>query len=272
MLSFLIYPFSSTSATHTPLSRATSVIHLTPLACPYTSPVSCPLLLSYFLCSILPPASTTEYIWFMINTPAPCTAPNLHIPYSISHAGSHNTTLLQTYLSPTTRLSHDHKSTVTPPCLHRAVQKLKRKHTICLRAYITLCDTTSLYLNDQIINHTFFFQKISMNTHPIEPHAISNVQRRHRRELEHSAGATFTHEFLLIPLNITPIHWTIPVRQMNDVDAPSVISHDSLSIPLDTTAIEQHLRHYDTSVRLDPGLVPRPIRHVPVVKQDYAYN
>ena len=96
------------------------------------------------------------------------------------------------------------------------------------------------------------------------PHA--NLQRLHRRQLEHSAGVSLTHEVLLIPLNITPIHWKILVRHINDVDAPSVISHDSLPIQLDTTAIEQHLRHYDTSVRLEPGLVPRPIRHVPAVK------
>ena len=62
------------------------------------------------------------------------------------------------------------------------------------------------------------------------------------------------------------------MRHINGDAAPSVISHDSLPIPLDTTAIEQHLRHYDASVCLDPGLVPHPIRHVPAVIQDDTYN
>ena len=105
-------------------------------------------------CKLLSPANTTKSIRAMVNTPAPCTIPNPHIPHPISHTGTHNTALLQTYLSTSTRLSHIHQFRVPLPYLHRAIQELKHEHTICLRAHTALCDTPSLYLNDQIINHT----------------------------------------------------------------------------------------------------------------------
>ena len=219
----------------------------------------------------------------MMNTPVPCTIPHPHIPHPIRHADTHNTALLQTYLSTTTRMSHIHQSIVPPPYLHRTMQELKHEHTICLRAPTASCDTPSLYLNDQIINHTlqilhkhspFHSSRHFLPTYFSEliqrPH--TNLHRLHRRQLEHAAGASLTHEYLLIPLNIIPIHWTLLVRHINGDSAPSVIYHDSLPILLDTTAIEQHLRQYDASVSLDPGLVPHPIRHAPALIQDDAYN
>ena len=163
------------------------------------------------------------------------------------------------------------------------MQDLRHEHTICLRAATDSCDTTSLYLNDQIINRTLqilhkhspfhssrhflptYFAELIQRKH-------TNLPRLHRRQLEHPAGASLTHEFLLIPINITPIHWTLLVRQIHGSTSPTVLSHDPLPTPLDTTAIEQHLRHYDESLSLDPGLVPHPLRHVPAVVQDDAYN
>ena len=51
----------------------------------------------------------------------------------------------------------------------------------------------------------------------------------------------------------------------------STVSHDSLPMPMDITAAETYLRHYDTVLGLDPRFVQDPIRPVPTVHQDDAY-
>ena len=132
----------------TPLNHDLSLSLFTPLTSPYTLPRSWPVHMSSGNYKLLSPANTTKFIRVMVKTPALCTIPNPHIPHPINHTGTHNTALLQTYLSTTTRLSHIHQFRVPLPYLHRAMQELKHEHTICLRAHTALCDTTSLYLND----------------------------------------------------------------------------------------------------------------------------
>ena len=170
---------------------------------------------------------------------------------------------------------------ITPLYIRRVVQELKHEHTICLREHTTLYDTAKLYLNKQIIIHTLHIihehSPYRSTRHFIPTYfseliqcSLANLIRIHRCHLEDSADASLSHDLLLIPINITPIYWTILVRHI-DGDT-STISYDSLPIPLDITETEQHMRHYFATVGLNPGFVHHPIRHVSAVKQDDAYN
>ena len=111
---------------------------------------------SYFFSQQYPTNNVPISYTFLVTMPTPAPGPvqNPHIPHPTSHVSTHNTAVLQTYLSSDTRLCHVHKFTITPLYMRRAVQELKHEHMICLRAPTTLCDATKPYLIEQIINHT----------------------------------------------------------------------------------------------------------------------
>ena len=100
----------------------------------------------------------------------------------------------------------------------------------------------------------------------------ANLTRIHRRHLEDRDDVSINHVYIIIPINITPIHWSILVRQ-NDCDgAISTISHDSLPIPMNITDTEWYMWQYDKIICLNPGLVHHSIGHVSTVKQENAYH
>ena len=204
-------------------------------------------------------------------------------PHPITHRGTTNTALLNRLTSTDLPLTHVHKTTIAPAYMRHQTQHLYHKHTICLRAPTLNCDLSHLYLNDEIINLTLQIlhqQSPHRDTRHILPTFFMNsitkhdttLHRLHRRQLETPGGPHLTHNYLLIPFNITPVHWTLLVRTADPVTGTTIISHDSLPMPNDITSTEQHLRHYDTVLKLSPGLMSSPIHNVSAVKQDDAYN
>ena len=237
--------------------------------------------------SLLPPqrmmATHSPYnIHMQSHTSQPLTAqpPN---PHPITHHETTNTALINRLTSPDLPLTHVHTTTKAPAYMRHQTQHLYHKHTICLRAPTHGCDLTHLYLNDEIINQTLQI------LHQDSPHRASRhflptffmnsitkqdttLQRLHRRQLETPGGPHLTHKYLLIPYNITPVHWTLLVRISDRVTGTNIVSHDSLPMPNDITTAEQHLRHYDAVLKLSPGFMSSPIHNVSAVKQDDAYN
>ena len=206
--------------------------------------------------------------------------PNPHI---ITHHGTTNTALINSLTSPDLPLKHVHKTTIAPSYMRHQTQHLYHKHTICLRAPTLSCDLLYLYLNDEIINHTLQIlhqESPHRDSRHILPKFFMNritqkdttLHRLHRRQLETPGGPHLTHNYLLIPYNITPVHWTLLVRISDHATGITIVSHDSLPMPYDITATEQHLRHYDSVLNLSPGLTSSPIHNVSAVKQDDTYN
>ena len=184
-------------------------------------------------------------------------------PQSIVHRGTSNNALINRFTSPDLPLTHLHTTTTAPAYMRHQTQRLYHRHNIRLRAPSPKCDLTRLYLNDEILNHTlqifhrhsphsatrhflptFFLNMITQST--------TNLHRFHRRQPETPGGPHLSHNYLLIPFNISPVHWTLLVRRTDHVHGTTIVSHDSLPIPFDITVAEQHLRHYDSVLKLSP--------------------
>ena len=204
-------------------------------------------------------------------------------PHLIAHHGKANTALINRLTSPDLPLTHIHKTTIAPVYMRHQIQHLYHKHTICLRTPSLNCDLRKLYLNAEILNHT---RKILNQESPhratrhILPTFFMNritqvdttLHRLHRRQLETPGGPHLTHNYLILPFNITPVHWILLVHRTDHVHGTTTVSHDSIPMPKDITATEQHLRHYDSVLNLSPGFTSSPIHHVSAVKQEDAYN
>ena len=145
--------------------------------------------------------------------------------------------------------------------------------------------SSDLYLNDGIINHTLqilhHHSPYTTTRHYLQTPFLEVIQhpnndivlpRYHRRFLGLQDGSSLDSSLLLIPINITPTHWTMLVRANSEGSIPDTMSHDSLPIPLDLTTTQSHLHHYDTVLQLTHGIAPTSIRHVTVITQDDAYN
>ena len=62
------------------------------------------------------------------------------------------------------------------------------------------------------------------------------------------------------------------MRRIDHINGVTTVSYDSLPLPLDIATAEQHLRRYDTVLKVSPGFTSSLINHVSVVKYDDAYN
>ena len=205
------------------------------------------------------------------------------IPHLIIYRGTSDTALINRFTSPNLPLTYLHTTTTAPNYIRYQKQRLYHRHTICLRVPSPKFDLTRLYLNNEILNHTLqilhrhsphsvtrhFFSTFFLN---IITQSTTNLHRFHRRQLETLGGPHLTHNYLLIPFNITPVHWTLLVHRTYRVHGATTVSHDSLPMPCDITVAEQHLRHYDSVLKLSPSFTSSPIHHVSTVKQDDAYN
>ena len=112
--------------------------------------------------------------------------------------------------------------------MHRAIQEFKHEHTIYLRAPTAQRDTTKLYLNEQIINHTLQIlhahSPYRATRHFIPTYFSELIQYSHANltpiyihHLEDRDDASLNHFYIRIPINITPTHWKILARH-NDCD------------------------------------------------------
>ena len=80
---------------------------------------------------------------------ARCTLPTPPIHYGIT-----NSTTLERFLFTELTLTYIHKVIKKPKHIHRLIQYLKHKHTICLKSSTINGDTFSLYPNETVINQT----------------------------------------------------------------------------------------------------------------------
>ena len=173
---------------------------------------------------------------------------------------------------------HVHMTTTTPTYMRPATRDLIHADTIRLSAPSTNMPPVALYLNDIIIDQTLQIlhqhSPYSDTRHVLSPSFLDVIKlpnnddaipRYHRRLLERPHGPSLTSCFLLLPINITPTHWTLLVRQQDKTTTAHTISHDSLPVPLDLTSTQTHLRHYDTIMKLTHGFASPPLRHVPAV-------
>ena len=180
---------------------------------------------------------------------------------------------------------HVYIKTTTPKYMRPASHDLTHADTIRLSAPSANLPSVEIYLNDTIINRTLHtlhqHSPFSDTRHVLSttflavvklPNNDEAIPQFHRRFLERPDDPSLDSCFLLLPINITPTHWTLLVRQQDVTKDSTTISHDSLSIPLDLTSTQAHLRHYDTTMHLTHGFTSPPIRHVPAVMQRDEYN
>ena len=155
-----------------------------------------------------------------------------------------------------------HNGTVVKPFCPRTLAyyiyiNARSHHSICVKLYSSLnmniwyvCErqphsvTPQKFtsMNKLLTKH----RRFSTSTHPTEPHDIlfPRTSWNSFKDLTPTShvytGTTWrtNHVYIIIPINITLIHWSIMVRQ-NDCDgAISTISHDSLPIPMNITDTE----------------------------------
>ena len=180
---------------------------------------------------------------------------------------------------------HVHMTTTTPTYMRPISHDLTHADTIRLSAPSTNLPSVAMYLNDNIINQTLQILHTHSplsDTHHVlattflevvkRPNNDEAIPRFHRRLLEAPDGPSLDSYFLLLPINITPTHWTLLVRQQDVTKDSTTISHDSLPIPIDLISTQAQLRHYDTTMHLSHGFTSPPIRHVPAVMQRDEYN
>ena len=135
-----------------------------------------------------------------------------------------------------------------------ASHKLTRADTIYLSAPSANLPPVAMYLNDTIINQTLQIlhqhSPFSSTRHVISaiflevlkrPNNDEAIPRFHRRFLEVLDGPSLDRSFLLLPINITPTHWTLLARQQDVNKSSTTIFHDSLPLPLDITSTQSHI-------------------------------
>ena len=187
----------------------------------------------------------------MTETSHTTTPSHTPVPHPISHHGTLDDMAISRYLDPETHPTYIHKEQRTPSYTRCQIQTLRHAQTLCLQQPTDTGDTTHLYLNDDIINltlqilhqhspyrstrhfvPTFFTEQLQS--------APDNLHRIHRRLFEQEGGASLNHTFLLIPVHITQLHWTLLVRHLDHTldtspPTPLTVSHDSMSHPTDIT-------------------------------------
>ena len=86
-----------------------------------------------------------------------------------------------------------------------------------------------------------------------------------KQHLIHQQGPSLHRAFLLILTNATPNHWTILIRT-NLPNKATLLSHDYLPLPADTTALEQRLAMVDCNNNTqDTSLDRSPVVHTPSI-------
>lgn len=191
----------------------------------------------------------------------------------------------RSFIDPTLAPTHIYRSTPTPKYIHHQLNLLRHSDTIRLQTPASHIAPTTLYLNDKVINRTleilYHHSPYADTRHFLPSTFLENISRPdndtaipryHRRAFTLQDGPSFTSEFLLVPLHITPTHWTLLVRHNVEDKRPHTVSHDSLSMPLDFTDTVTHLTYHDRLLKLTNGFTTVPIRHIPAVIQDDKFN
>ena len=62
------------------------------------------------------------------------------------------------------------------------------------------------------------------------------------------------------------------MHHMDPVSDNTTVPHDSILLPMNITAAEQHVRHYDEVLKLKVGFTSTPFQHFSAVNQGDAYN
>ena len=190
------------------------------------------------------------------------------------------------FTDPSLPLSHIHTSTQTPSYMRPQTQHLTHTDTMRLRSPQFGVHPLDLFLkNDVIINHTLqilhHHSPYTTTRHYLPTPFLEVIQRPnndialprfYQRFLGLQDGPSLDNSLLLIPINITPTHWTLLVRATGESTIPITMSYNSVPIPLDLTTTQAHLKHYATVLQLTHGLASIPIRHVPAVTQDDENN
>jgi len=146
---------------------------------------------------------------------------------------------------------HVYMTTTTPKNMRPATHDLTHANTIRLSAPSANLSSVAMYLNDITINQTlqilhqhspFSDTRHVLSTSFIKVVKLPNnddaIPRYHRSLLERPDSPSLDSCFLLLPINITPTHWTLLVRQQDVTTDSTTIFHDSLPIPLDLTSTQ----------------------------------
>ena len=150
------------------------------------------------------------------------------------------------FTNPSLPYMHIHKTTTTSVYMRPMKQDLIHAGTIRLSAPVFYLNPFDIYISDNIINQTleimynhslFADTCYVLSTNLLEvskrPNNDTVIPRFHRHHLGAPDSPSLNSSYLLLPINITPIHWTILVRRQDATSGDSTIFHDSLSNPLD---------------------------------------